>query len=106
MRRRRPTWSWRTGAGGRFDDTRCALEAKAELLAQSAGLVDHFELRMGVVPYSFYSIALPSRFATVPVSLRGVALADAGALSVHILPASPDSLPDARVHAPQGAIRR
>ena len=45
-------WCALTSVGCRFDDTRCALKAKAELLALSAALVDHFELRMGAPPYS------------------------------------------------------
>ena len=56
-----PDCLWLTVAavGGRFDDPRCALKAKAELLAMAAGLVDHFELRMGDPPYSLIRLLSP-----------------------------------------------
>ena len=54
-----PIWSVLAGVGARFDDPRCALLAKAELLAMSAGLVDHFELRMVAPPYSLIRLLSP-----------------------------------------------
>ena len=45
-----PLWSVLTSVGVNFEDPRCALKAKAELLTLSAGLLDHFELRMSAPP--------------------------------------------------------
>ena len=47
-----PVWDVLAGVGARFDNLRCALTAKAELLALVAGLVHHSELRVGAPPYS------------------------------------------------------
>ena len=45
-----------TSVGVNFEDPRCALKAKAELLTLSAGLLDHFELRMSAPPYSLIQL--------------------------------------------------
>ena len=53
-------WFAVEAVGVGFDDTRSALKAKAELLAMAAGLVDHFELRMGAPPYSLIRLLSPA----------------------------------------------
>ena len=52
-------WLMVEAVGMGFDDTRSALKAKAELLGLAAGLVDHFELRMGAPPYSLIRLLSP-----------------------------------------------
>ena len=52
-------WSAVTAAIARFDDHRCALLAKRELLALAAGLVDHFEMRLGAPPYVLIALISP-----------------------------------------------
>jgi hypothetical protein len=55
-----PVWSAVRAVGVRFDDHRCALLAKRELLALAAGLVDHFEIRLSALPYSLISLISPA----------------------------------------------
>ena len=54
-----PEWEALAGIRASFDNPRCALLANAELLALAAGLVDHFELRMGAPPYSLIRLISP-----------------------------------------------
>ena len=54
-----PVWAAVAAAGARFDDHRCALLAKRELLGLAAGLVDHFEMRLGAPPYVLIALISP-----------------------------------------------